>query len=289
MGESELLGTEPKFRRRKKNSSSCVCILHNWNVAYENLIPRKSWSCSDGKKWARKFCCTYRLCFAFETYCFSPCFVAVVVAKAPYQLSHNGHKKCSLFTDPLFSLTNQSSVRLKNKTVRDLLTASARGRGWGFLSCPPLCYQRKRPLLLLPEDTLRSNSSIPVSVFPTVSVGKTGRRLADRLREHIHFTRLPDNDLPVGRHFTSPGHRIGDMLVSVIRFGFRSTTERRSFEASVIFRHHADTWTSLNVILEPECALQLYLNFSKSARTCNVSLCFDFYLNVTLRVFFELP
>ena len=70
-----------------------------------------------------------------------------------------------------------------------------------------------------------------------VYIGKTGRRIGDRLREHIHFTRLPDTDLPVGRHFTSRCHRIGDMLVSVIRFGFRGTTERRSFEASVIFRH----------------------------------------------------
>ena len=62
-----------------------------------------------------------------------------------------------------FLLQISRACVLKIKTARDLLTASARGRGWGFLSCPPLCYQRKRPLLLLPEDTLRSNSSIPVS------------------------------------------------------------------------------------------------------------------------------
>lgn len=73
--------------------------------------------------------------------------------------------------------------------------------------------------------------------FNKAYIGKTGRCLGDRLRERIHFTRLSDTDLPVGHHFTSPGHRIGDMLVSVIRFGFRSTTERRSFEASVILRH----------------------------------------------------
>ena len=42
-----------------------------------------------------------------------------------------------------------------------------------------------------------------------------------------------------------------------------------------------DTSTS-----QTECGLQLYLNFSKSARAYNVSLCFDFNLNVTLRVFF---
>ena len=79
--------------------------------------------------------------------------------------------------------------------------------------------------------------AIKCRTFNKAYIGKTGRRLGDRLREHIHFTRLSDTDLPVGHHFTSPGHRIGDMLVSVIRFGFRSTTEKRSFEASVILRH----------------------------------------------------
>ena len=33
-----------------------------------------------------------------------------------------------------------------------------------------------------------------------------------------------------------------------------------------------------------EFGLQRHVNFSKSARARNVSLCFDFYLNVTLRV-----
>ena len=32
---------------------------------------------------------------------------------------------------------------------------------------------------------------------------------------------------------------------------------------------------------------ELYLNFSKSARACNVSFCFDFYLNDTWHVFFS--
>ena len=39
--------------------------------------------------------------------------------------------------------------------------------------------------------------------------------------------------------------------------------------------------TSTNRI---ECRLQLRMNFSKSARACNVRLCFDFHLYVTLRV-----
>ena len=63
-------------------------------------------------------------------------------------------------------------------------------------------------------------------------IGETGRRLGDRFREHLRSTRLSGTYLPIGRHFT--GHSIGDMLVSVIRSGFRSPTERRSFEARMI-------------------------------------------------------
>ena len=107
-------------------------------------------------------------------------------------------------------------------------------------------------------------------------IEETGRRLGDRLREHLRSTRLPDTDLPVGCHFTSPDHSVGDMLVSMIRSGFQSPTERDSFEARMIFGYRT---------LQP-AGLQLYLNFSKSARAYNVSLCFGFYLNVTLRVLF---
>ena len=68
-------------------------------------------------------------------------------------------------------------------------------------------------------------------------IGETGRRLGDCFREHLCSTRLSGTDLPVGHHFTSPSHSIGDMLVSVTRSGFRSPTESRSFEARMIFRH----------------------------------------------------
>ena len=203
-----------------------------------------------------------RFCFAFQTYCLSPCFVAVAIAKAPYQLSHNGHRKCSLFIDPLFSLTNQSSVRLKNKNSEGFIECQCKGvggEGGGgekinvlyFSFLPSAMLPTWRPLLLL--YCVRENvvCAIKCRTCNKVYIGKTGRRIGDRLREHIHFTRLPDTDLPVGRHFTSRCHRIGDMLVSVVRFGFRSTTERRSFEASVIFRHQ---------ILEPAWMWYLKMN-----------------------------
>ena len=78
----------------------------------------------------------------------------------------------------------------------------------------------------------------------------SGRRLGDHSREHLRSTRLSDTDLPVGRHFTSPGHSVGDVLVFVIRSGFRSPTERRSFEARMIFRHQMGISTVSEIIKE---------------------------------------
>ena len=68
-------------------------------------------------------------------------------------------------------------------------------------------------------------------------MGETGRRLGDRFREHLLSTRQINIDLPVGRHFASPGHASTDMLLFVIHSGFRDTPNRRLFEARMIFKH----------------------------------------------------
>lgn len=79
-----------------------------------------------------------------------------------------------------------------------------------------------------------------------VFIGETGRRLVDTDLK-FRLTWLPDTDLSADRHFASPGHNVGDMLVSVIRFGFISATERRSFEARMRFRHRTLDTAGLNV------------------------------------------
>ena len=67
------------------------------------------------------------------------------------------------------------------------------------------------------------------------------------LSSQLRSTRLPHTDLAVSRLFTSPGNSIGDMLVCVIRSNFRSATERRSFEARMIFGHRTLKPAGLNV------------------------------------------
>lgn len=65
-----------------------------------------------------------------------------------------------------------------------------------------------------------------------VHIGETGRRKGDRFREHY-----------AAHH----GLNVGDMLVSVIRSGFGSATERCSFEARMIFRRQTLVPAGLNV------------------------------------------
>lgn len=89
------------------------------------------------------------------------------------------------------------------------------------------------------------------NVLYAVYLGETGRRLGDRFTEHLRSTWLPDTDLPVGRHLTFPGHNVDDTLLSVICSCLNSTTERRSLEARMIFRHRKLDPAGMNVDFEP--------------------------------------
>ena len=44
-------------------------------------------------------------------------------------------------------------------------------------------------------------------------VGETGRRLGDRIREHLHDVRTNDQTKPVSRHFNLPNHSLSDFIV----------------------------------------------------------------------------
>ncbi|KAL9986840.1 hypothetical protein ACROYT_G001046 [Oculina patagonica] len=66
-------------------------------------------------------------------------------------------------------------------------------------------------------------------------IGETGRRLGDRFCEHLRSVERKA-DLPVAKHFSSPGHTTDDMMVSVVRSGLTNIRERRSAEGRLIFK-----------------------------------------------------
>ena len=58
---------------------------------------------------------------------------------------------------------------------------------------------------------------------------------------------LPDSAFPVGRHFAFLGHTTQDILVSVIRPGFRDATDKPSFKVRITFRNRTLYPDELNV------------------------------------------
>ena len=60
-----------------------------------------------------------------------------------------------------------------------------------------------------------------------VYIGETGRRLADRFREHRLDVLHKKNDLPVAQHFNSPGHPLQDVRVAVVKSGLAKKDVRQ--------------------------------------------------------------
>ena len=143
---------------------------------------------------------------------------------------------------------------LRDSLVRSHLndtTASVEDRGTfpcGRSRCNTCAYSNASPTINTPGGTYHHQFQVHLYKLQRgilsqgrtcnkVYIGETGRRLGDRFREHLRSTRQTNTDLPVGRHFASPGHASTDMLVSVIHSGFRDTQDRRRFEARMIFKH----------------------------------------------------
>ena len=59
--------------------------------------------------------------------------------------------------------------------------------------------------------------------------------LGDRFCEHLRSV-SKKADLPVAKHFSSPGHTTDDMMVAVVRAGLHNTRDRRRAEGRLIFK-----------------------------------------------------
>ena len=66
-------------------------------------------------------------------------------------------------------------------------------------------------------------------------VGETGRRLGDRFCEHLRSV-SKKADLPIAKHFSSPGHTTDDMMVTVVRAGLHNSRDRRRVQGRLIFK-----------------------------------------------------
>ena len=62
----------------------------------------------------------------------------------------------------------------------------------------------------------------------TVYIEETGRRLADRFREHRRDVINGKNELPVPAHFNQTNHILEDMKAAVLKAGLANQENRRS-------------------------------------------------------------
>ena len=134
------------------------------------------------------------------------------------------------------------------------------------LDAIPFCTPLLTPLEVVLLSIVNIHAQVTMwytssNVTPTTRF--TSAKLADAwvtdAWEHLRSTRLPDTDLPLGRHFASSGHSAEDMLVSVVHAGFNIILDRRRFEAKKLILQHRT--------LRPR-GLDTYFNFilSKSTR-----------------------
>ena len=70
-----------------------------------------------------------------------------------------------------------------------------------------------------------------------VYIGETGRRLADRFREHRRDVINGRNDLPVPAHFNQTNHTLEDMKVAVLKAGLVNQEYRKKQEMKLIFKY----------------------------------------------------
>ena len=130
-----------------------------------------------------------------------------------------------------------------------MLPAETAVRTRGRTRCNTCVHTNASPTINIPGGHITINSKysctsnnvvyvIKCRACDKVYIGKTGRRLGYRFREHLRSTRVANTHLPIGRHIVSSNHSTDDMLVSVVCTGFRDAAERRRFEGRMIFGHH---------------------------------------------------
>ena len=79
---------------------------------------------------------------------------------------------------------------------------------------------------------------ISCTLCKKIYIGETGRRLADRFREHLRDVEKNDTDAskPVARHFNLPNHSHHNMTICGLSLHHGNTESRKNLEQKFIFQ-----------------------------------------------------
>ena len=69
-----------------------------------------------------------------------------------------------------------------------------------------------------------------------LTIGETGRRFGDRIRDHLYDVRKNDLTKPVSRHFNLPNHSISDFIVFGLSLVSGNNDCRKTKEMRLIHR-----------------------------------------------------
>ena len=78
-------------------------------------------------------------------------------------------------------------------------------------------------------------------------IGETERSFETRLKEHLAGIRLGHTNLPVARHFCSPGHSMQDLKAQILWRVKGDIVDRKHLEAWLISRLNTVTPFGLNI------------------------------------------
>ena len=79
---------------------------------------------------------------------------------------------------------------------------------------------------------------ITCTLCKKIYIGETGRRLADRFREHLRDAEQNNTDAskPVARHFNLPNHSHHNMTICGLSLHHGNTESRKNLEQKLIFQ-----------------------------------------------------
>ena len=107
---------------------------------------------------------------------------------------------------------------------------------------------------------------ITCTLCKKIYIGETGRRLADRFREHLRDVEKNDTDAskPVARHFNLPNHSHHNMTICGLSLHHGNTESRKNLEQKFIFStgHTLSTqnqWTLLIPLIYSQIHVTLFL------------------------------
>ena len=152
--------------------------------------------------------------------------------------------KCYDIYEPVRTLCSyRRDTNLRDSLVRshlNTISVSDEDRGTfpcGRSRCNTCTYTNASPTINTPGGCITITSRYTYISQNVVYVIKCRTCNKIYIGEQLRSTRQTNTDLPVCRHFASPSHACTDMLVSVIRSGFRDAQDRRRLEPRMIFKH----------------------------------------------------